>query len=149
MWTRTSARTCCRNTSRFCPSDTTSTGRRPCALTWKAAAIAASISHFSAPAPASGESVSSPTAVASRAGRGSRRGGARRGLLGNAVAAIDGDSPAGRVRLAHSPFVDHGRTRFADMTLYTAESGAIVFASGSMQWNWGLDGYNAPDWHSL
>jgi hypothetical protein len=38
---------------------------------------------------------------------------------------------------------------YADMTLYTAESGAIVFATGSMQWNWGLDGYNAPQWHSL
>src|SRR5439155_676871 len=72
----------------------------------------------------------------------------RRGLVGYEVDAIYGDSPAGLVRLAHSPFVDHGRTRFADMTLYTAESGAIVFASGSMQWNWGLDGYNAPAWHS-
>ena len=82
------------------------------------------------------------------AGTGLKRGDALRGLLGNAVDAIDGDSPAGLVRLAHSPFVDHGRTRFADMTLYTAESGAIVFASGSMQWNWGLDGYNSPAWHS-
>jgi hypothetical protein len=25
------------------------------------------------------------------------------------------------------------------MTIYTASSGALVFASGSMQWNWGLD----------
>ena len=33
------------------------------------------------------------------------------------------------------------------MTIYTAASGALVFATGSMQWNWGLDGYNAPQWH--
>jgi hypothetical protein len=82
------------------------------------------------------------------AGTGLKRGDALNGLLGYEVDAIYGDSPAGLVRLAHSPFVDHGRTRYADMTLYTAESGAIVFASGSMQWNWGLDGYNAPAWHS-
>ena len=30
------------------------------------------------------------------------------------------------------------------MTLYTADSGATVFATGSMQWLWGLDDYNAP-----
>jgi hypothetical protein len=35
------------------------------------------------------------------------------------------------------------------MTMYTAESGALVFATGSMQWSWGLDGYNAPAWHAL
>jgi len=35
------------------------------------------------------------------------------------------------------------------MTIYTAPSGALVFAAGSMQWNWGLDGYNAPRWHTL
>lgn len=31
------------------------------------------------------------------------------------------------------------------MTLYEAESGAKVFATGSMQWSWGLDNYNAPE----
>jgi hypothetical protein len=35
------------------------------------------------------------------------------------------------------------------MTIYEAASGALVFATGSMQWNWGLDGYNAPSWHPL
>jgi hypothetical protein len=35
------------------------------------------------------------------------------------------------------------------MTMYTAPSGAIVFATGSMQWSWGLDGYNAPAWHPV
>jgi hypothetical protein len=30
------------------------------------------------------------------------------------------------------------------MTLYTAPSGASVFATGSLQWSWGLDDFNAP-----
>ena len=30
------------------------------------------------------------------------------------------------------------------MTLYQAPSGAHVFATGSIQWSWGLDDYNAP-----
>lgn len=34
------------------------------------------------------------------------------------------------------------------MTIYAAESGALVFAAGSVQWSWGLDGYNAPAWHT-
>jgi fibronectin type 3 domain-containing protein len=36
----------------------------------------------------------------------------------------------------------------ADMTVYTAPSGALVFATGSMNFNWGLDGYNAPALHA-
>jgi hypothetical protein len=83
------------------------------------------------------------------AGTGLKRGDALPGLLGYEVDAIYGEGPAGLVRLAHSPFGDRGKKRHAEMTLYTAESGAIVFATGSMQWNWGLDGYNAPQWHSL
>jgi N,N-dimethylformamidase beta subunit-like protein len=67
-------------------------------------------------------------------------GDALRGLLGYEVDAIYGDaSPPGLEPLARSPFVDRGQTQYADMTIYTAESGALVFATGSMQWNWGLD----------
>ena len=40
------------------------------------------------------------------------------------------------------------RRRYADMTMYSAESDALVFATGSIQWSWGLDGYNAPAWHT-
>jgi len=86
------------------------------------------------------------------AGAGVRNGDALPGLLGYEVDAMYGGGPPGLERLAHSPFVDRGagnRTRYADMTIYTAPSGAIVFATGSMQWNWGLDGYNAPTWHPL
>ncbi|MFH6604953.1 N,N-dimethylformamidase beta subunit family domain-containing protein [Maribacter algicola] len=32
----------------------------------------------------------------------------------------------------------------SNMTLYTAENGAKVFSTGSMQWCWGLDDYNVP-----
>jgi hypothetical protein len=35
------------------------------------------------------------------------------------------------------------------MTIYTADSGALVFATGSVQWSWGLDSYNTPAWHTL
>src|SRR5581483_4960282 len=76
---------------------------------------------------------------------GLRSGDALKGLLGYEVDAIYGDaSPPHLERLAHSPFTDQGRTRYSDMTMYEAPSGALVFATGSMQWNWGLDDYNAP-----
>jgi N,N-dimethylformamidase beta subunit-like protein len=86
------------------------------------------------------------------AGTGLRAGDALRGLLGYEVDAIYGGGSPTLEPLAHSPFADqgaNGRTRYSDMTMYTAPSGALVFATGSMQWNWGLDGYNAPQWHTL
>jgi hypothetical protein len=87
------------------------------------------------------------------AGTGLRNGDALRGLLGYEVDAIYGGGPATLERLAHSPFVDRGdpkgpRTRYSDMTIYTAASGALVFAAGSIQWSWGLDDYNAPAWRT-
>jgi hypothetical protein len=87
------------------------------------------------------------------AGTGLRNGDVLRGLLGYEVDAIYGGGPATLERLAHSPFVDRGdprapKTRYSDMTIYTAESGALVFATGSIQWAWGLDDYNAPAWHT-
>jgi N,N-dimethylformamidase beta subunit-like, C-terminal len=84
-------------------------------------------------------------------GTGLRNKDALPGLLGYEVDAVYGAGPASLQRLAHSPFTDEGsnrRVRFADMTIYTADSGALVFATGSMQWNWGLDGYNTPTWHT-
>jgi hypothetical protein len=54
--------------------------------------------------------------------------------------------PAGLQQVAHSnvPAGDNGGTAaFSDATVYTATSGAIVFAAGTIQWAWGLDnGYN-------
>lgn len=66
------------------------------------------------------------------------------GLLGYEVDRMFHNAPANTIRIAHSPYKYHGGTRYSDMAFYTAKSGATVFATGSMQWNWGLDDYNAP-----
>ncbi|MBD2360669.1 hypothetical protein H6G36_05625 [Anabaena minutissima FACHB-250] len=67
-----------------------------------------------------------------------------KGLLGYEVDRMFGYTPTNTIRLAHSPYRYKGRTRYSDMTMYTADSGAMVFATGSIQWSWGLDDYNAP-----
>lgn len=66
------------------------------------------------------------------------------GLLGYEVDRRFGDSPQNMTILARSPYVVGDRQGYAAMTIYTWPSGSIVFATGSMQWNWGLDEYNAP-----
>jgi hypothetical protein len=66
------------------------------------------------------------------------------GLLGYEVDRITAASPAGIVAIAHSPYRYRGKTRYADTTFYTAESGAIVFATGTIQWSWALDDENVP-----
>ncbi|GAC1433263.1 MAG: hypothetical protein NVSMB68_05740 [Thermoanaerobaculia bacterium] len=66
-------------------------------------------------------------------------------LLGYEVDAMGPESPAGTIRLAHSPFIrSDGATDYSDMTIYTANSGAMVFAVGSIWWSWGLDDFNTP-----
>jgi hypothetical protein len=60
------------------------------------------------------------------------------GLLGYEVDRTSEHTPPGTQRLAHSPYPFRGNTRFSDMVLYTARSGSIVFATGTMQWSWGL-----------
>ena len=49
-------------------------------------------------------------------------------------------SPRGRLLLASSPFTNfQGKTNFTQNTsLYCAQSGAFVFATGTMDWAWGL-----------
>lgn len=64
------------------------------------------------------------------------------GLLGYEVDGVGPQTPANASVVAHSPFGDN--THFSDMTVYTASSGASVFATGSMQWSWGLDDYDVP-----
>ena len=66
------------------------------------------------------------------------------GLLGYEVDRMFGNAPANTIRIAHSPYKSGGRRRYSDMTVYTTDKGATVFATGSMQWSWGLDNYNAP-----
>jgi len=81
------------------------------------------------------------------AGTGLGPGSVLSGLLGYEVDAVAEGSPPGLHRLAHSPFTrPSGETRYADMTIHESAGGALVFATGSMYWNWGLDGYNAPRW---
>jgi hypothetical protein len=67
-----------------------------------------------------------------------------RGLLGYEVDRRFRDSPKNLAILAQSPYEVDGRRNHAAMTLYIWPSGSVVFATGSMQWTWGLDEYNAP-----
>jgi Abnormal spindle-like microcephaly-assoc'd, ASPM-SPD-2-Hydin len=58
----------------------------------------------------------------------------------------NGFSPPGLTILSNSPVVgccEGSGNSFSNSTLYTAPSGAQVFASGTIQWSWGLDGYTA------
>ncbi len=66
------------------------------------------------------------------------------GLAGHEVDRMFSAYPPGTVRLAHSPVVstDDGHTDYGDMTIYRAASGAWVFATGTMQWAWGIDDFN-------
>ena len=77
------------------------------------------------------------------ANTGLKNGDVLKGLLGYEVDAIHGlDSPPGLVRLAHSPYVSADDERgFSDMTIYTTVNNVLVFATGSIQWSWGLDAY--------
>ncbi len=66
------------------------------------------------------------------------------GLLGYEIDRAFLNGPADLIILAHSPYVRDGQILYGDMTLYEAPSGARVFATGTIQWSWGLDDYNAP-----
>ncbi|MFH1602625.1 MAG: N,N-dimethylformamidase beta subunit family domain-containing protein [Pseudomonadota bacterium] len=85
------------------------------------------------------------------AGTGLAAGDTLPGLLGYEVDCVH-DRAASRVEiLAESPWTaltDATQQGLAHMTIYTAASGAIVFATGSIQWAWGLDDYNAPSLRS-
>jgi hypothetical protein len=79
------------------------------------------------------------------AGTGVKSGDHLIGLLGYEADREFGDQPLGTVRLTHSPYLTTTstgtQTLYSDSTIYTATSGATVFAAGSMDWNWGLDAY--------
>ncbi len=71
------------------------------------------------------------------AGAGLQDGNTIPGLIGYEVDAyVARDAPPGLVVLAHSLT---SRGAYTDMTIYTAASGATVFAAGTLQWPWGLD----------
>src|SRR6185312_6796455 len=57
-------------------------------------------------------------------------------------------SPPGLTVLARTPIGPaNGPPDVTETTIYTAPSGAIVFATGTMQWSWGLDDWGAPQRH--
>ncbi|MFO1220340.1 MAG: DUF6605 domain-containing protein [Burkholderiaceae bacterium] len=66
------------------------------------------------------------------------------GLLGYEVDTVTQYSPANIQVLASSPYTKNGASGsyYAHLTYYTASSGAGVFATGSMNWNFGLDPYS-------
>jgi hypothetical protein len=69
------------------------------------------------------------------------------GLLGYEVDTLLGNAPDSLRVLASSPaknLYDPSKIALAYMAAYVAPSGAEVFATGSMQWSWGLDDFNAP-----
>ena len=82
------------------------------------------------------------------AGTGLEDGAKLPGLVGYEVDAVSDSSPSNLVVLANSPFRFNSDPaeplQYSQMATYKAASGATVFAAGSMQWNWGLDDYNAP-----
>jgi hypothetical protein len=49
--------------------------------------------------------------------------------------------PAGATGLAHSPFPRSNPQVYGDMSIYTAPSGANVFATGTIEWSLGLDDF--------
>jgi hypothetical protein len=80
-------------------------------------------------------------------GTGLANGARLRGLLGYEVDAVQGRGLNSVEIIATSPWTamnDADRSGVVHMTLYTASSGALVFATGSIQWAWGLDDFNVP-----
>jgi PKD repeat protein len=66
------------------------------------------------------------------------------GLLGYEVDRMFGSAPSSTTVVASSPFLHNGANEISQMVSYVAPSGATVFATGSIQWAWGLDDYNVP-----
>jgi hypothetical protein len=47
--------------------------------------------------------------------------------------------------LSESPYLSYGEPRVANMTMRTMANGAMIFSTGTIQWSWGLDDFNAPE----
>jgi len=78
------------------------------------------------------------------------------GLVGYEADRMFASAPPGTERLAHSPVSPTGGDYdcdpavgncFSDMTIYEAPSRALVFATGTIQWSWGLDDFRVPGSH--
>jgi hypothetical protein len=66
-------------------------------------------------------------------------------LLGYEADRAFGSAPPGTTILAESPYTFESQPHVAHMTIYTPHNGAAVFASGTIQWSWGLDDFNVPE----
>jgi len=66
-------------------------------------------------------------------------------LLGYEADRSFGGAPANMGILAESPYMFEGQPHLAHMTSYSLPTGATVFATGTIQWSWGLDDFNVPD----
>jgi hypothetical protein len=66
------------------------------------------------------------------------------GLLGYEVDRMFGRGVYPVTVIARSPYSIDDRKSHSDMVFYEMPNGAIVFATGSMQWSWGLDDFNGP-----
>jgi hypothetical protein len=64
------------------------------------------------------------------------------GLLGYEADRVYPGGPDNLEIIAQSPFVYNGEANYSNMTLYVARSGAVVVATGTMQWGWGLDSFS-------
>jgi hypothetical protein len=62
-------------------------------------------------------------------------------VLGYETDSIASSSPTGTISIAHSPFPKGAPQAYADMSIYTAPSGANVLATGTIDWSMGLDGF--------
>jgi hypothetical protein len=78
------------------------------------------------------------------ANTGLRNGDQLTGLLGYEADMLFPNPPSGTKVIAHSPYTYNGTTRFSDMAEYMTSAGSMVVATGSMQWNWGLDDFPSP-----
>ena len=96
-------------------------------------------------APAAGDIVIEDASNWVFQGTGLRNGDHLHGLLGYEADRMYGHAPDGTTRIAHSPYTANKKRYYSDMTVYSPEVGPIVFATGSMSWNWGLDDYTTPD----
>jgi len=66
------------------------------------------------------------------------------GIMGYEVQnfVANGFEPKDITILGHSYTTSlNGKANFADTVLFTTKSGSLVFSTGSIQWNWGLDGW--------
>jgi hypothetical protein len=69
------------------------------------------------------------------------------GLLGTEADKLFSTAPPGIALVAHSPYTVGHVQGHADMTVYTASSGATVVAAGTFRWSWGLDGFSFDPVH--